>query len=358
MTSLRNNNKALGLDISDLTIRAIQFAGQGRALTVDAYNQAPVPAGLMKFGEILEPRAVSEIIKKLIAAPKKGRFSTRRVYASLPEWKSFVKVIEIPLVDNEQLEEAVRWEAAQHIPFAIDEIYLDWRVIESQQSANTHRVLIGAIPKTVADTYTAVLEDADLKPIGLIIEPMAITYALTPQKTEKEYTALVLDIGYHRTSSIIIDRGIVTYSASTKDVSGQAMTSLIVKKLKLTDAEAEDAKRLCGLDPNRGKAVIPNTLLPYITKIEKHITAILNFYKTHNIAGSDIQYVVLVGGGANLKNIDVALSRRLSQKVIIGDPWQKTESLRKLKIIPPNQALSHCTVFGLGLIGISESYTK
>ncbi|MFA5106924.1 MAG: type IV pilus assembly protein PilM [Patescibacteria group bacterium] len=358
MSSLHNNSKAFGLDISDLTIRAIQFTGQGRTLSIEAYNQTPVPAGLMKYGEILEPRAVSEVIKKLIAGPKKGRFTTKRVFASLPEWKSFVKIIEIPQVDNSQMAETIRWEAAQHIPYAIDDMYLDWRVLESNQTANTHRVLIGAIPKTVADAYTAVLEDADLKPIGLIIEPMAITYALAPQKTEKDFSALVLDIGLHRTSSIIVDRGVVTYSSSTKDISGYAMTELIAKKLKITDQEAEDAKRLCGLDPTRGKAVIPNTLLPYLSKIQKHIATILSFYKTHNTLGSDIQQIVLVGGGANLKNVDIVLSQRLSKKVSLGNPWQRAESLRKTNIVSPSQAASHCTAIGLGLIGISESYSK
>lgn len=355
MASLHTNTKAFGLDISDLTIRAIQFSGQGRTLSIEAYNQTSVPAGLMKYGEILEPRAVSELIKKLIATPKKGHFTTKRVYASLPEWKSFIKMIETPQVDNNQLAETVSWEATQHIPFAIDEMYLDWRIVESNQASNTNRVLLGAIAKSVADTYTAVLEDADLKPVGLIIEPIAINYALVPQKSAKEYTALVLDIGLHRTSSIIIDRGIVTYSSSTKDISGVAMTSLIAQKLRLNDREAEDAKRLCGLDPTRGKAVIPKTLLPYVTKIQKHITDILNFYKTHNIFGSDIQQIILVGGGAYLKNLDTVLGKRLTQKVVIGDPWQKLETLRKTKIIQGNQALSHCTVFGLGLIGLTES---
>lgn len=358
MPSLHNNSKALGLDISDLTIRAIQFGGQGRTLSIEAYNQAAIPAGLMKYGEILEPRAVSEIIKKLIATPKKGHFTCKRVYASLPEWKSFVKIIEIPQVDNSQLAETIRWEAAQHIPFATDEVYLDWRVLESNQNANTNRVLIGAIPKTVADAYTAVLEDADLKPIGLIIEPMAITYSLMSSKAEKEYTALILDIGLHRTSSLIVDRGIVTYSSSTKDISGSEMTSLIAKKLKLTDQEAEDAKRLCGLDPTRGKAVIPKTLQPYTKKIEKHIATVLDFYKTHNVFGPDIQQIVLVGGGANLKNLELVLSQRLAQKVVIGDPWQRADSLRKSKIIPANQAVSHCTVIGLGLLGVSELFSK
>lgn len=354
MSPLQNNTKAFGLDISDLMLRATEFKGQGRNLVFAAYSQTALSAGLMKYGEIIEPRAVSEAIKKTVAAPAYGRFTTKRVYASLPEWKSYLKVIEIPQVDQQQLAETVLWEAGQHIPLTAEETYLDWRIIEANQARNTLKVLVGAIPKNIADSYTAVLEDADLKPVGLIVEPMAIAYALISPKLEKNMTALILDLGLHRMSSLIIDRGAVSYSSSTKDISGSDMTTMISQRLKLSEKEAEEAKRYCGLDPKQGHAAIPKILAQYLEKIVAHIRTVAEYYKTHNPLGSTIEQIILVGGGANLRNLDQELARALGLTVVIGDPWARCETLHKNKVIPAEQHLSYPTMLGLSLFGLSE----
>ncbi|MDD5566873.1 MAG: type IV pilus assembly protein PilM [Patescibacteria group bacterium] len=358
MSFFQNNQNAIGLDISDLTLRAVQFKGQGRGLAFEGYGQIDVPPGIIKNGEILEPRTVSDLIKRMISRPSFGRFSTKNVIASLPERRSFIKALEIPQIDSQQLEVTIRQEMSQHVPFSADEIYLDWQMFKSGASADTSRVLIGATPKSIVDSYIAALEDADLRPVSLVIESMAIAYALIPPNAEKNTSAMILDIGLNRTSFLVFDQGAVRFSASSKVISGSAMTRLIAQKLNLTNDQAEEAKRLCGLDPTQGKAVIPKTLMPAIDQLAKQIEKFLQFYKTHVPQANEISQIILAGGGANLKNLTKVLSERLGRKVVLGNPWCQFEHLQKTKVIPSQQYLSQPTSFGLGLLGLANLSRK
>ncbi len=358
MGLIRNNQKAFGLDISDLVLRAIKLKKQGRNASFEAYSTISVPEGVMKNGEILQPKILADTLKKLMSKTKYGHFTSKRVVASLPERKSFIKVIDVPRVDNQQLEETVEWEATQHIPYSKDEVYLDWRVLKAGAASDTLKVLINAIPKSIADSYTSVLESAGLDPIALVIESVAIAQSVIAEQNEATQSALVIDLGLHRTSFLIFDRGMVRMSASNKNISGQAMTKLVADKLKLSIDQAEDAKRLCGLDPTRGRAAIPKILEPSINELSKQILKILNYYQTHYPTAQQIQQIFLVGGGANLRDITKSLSSKTKLQVALGDPWANCKHLSKNKVISNNQRLSHPTVIGLALIGNSQELNQ
>ncbi len=355
MALINNNKKALGLDISDLILRAALLKGQGRSSSFEAYSQTAVTEGLIKNGEIIDPAALTEIIKKMFSKTNYGHFSTKQVVASLPERKSFTKVIEVPPVESQQLEDTIKWEASQHIPYANDEIYINWRIIKTGGVSDSIRVLVCAIPKNIADSYTNVLESADLKPIALVIESFAIANALIPEKEENNTTALIIDLGLRRSTFFVFDQGAVTFSASSKNVSGAAMTKMVSEKLKLSQNQAEDAKRLCGLDPNRGRAAIPKILMPYIDQIGKQITKMTEYYQKISPGAQKINSVILVGGGANLRNIGPELSKRTNLRVYLGNPWIKLDQLKRNKIIPSRQHLSQFTVLGLSLMGMPSA---
>ncbi|MBU0707381.1 type IV pilus assembly protein PilM [Patescibacteria group bacterium] len=355
MGLLRKNEKTLGLDISDLVLRAVQLKNHGRSTSFVAYNQIDLPSGIIKNGEILDPRALRDAIKKLISHPSYGRFTAKQVVASLPEAKSFFKVIEIPQVDNQQIDETIKWEITQHIPLSPDEMYMDWKAL-STGTGGKLKIVICAIPKTIVDSYTAGLEDAGLRPIALIIESIAIAHNLISQKLENTTSALILDIGLNRTSFLVYEGGAVRFSASSKRVSGQAMTNLISQRLKLTDKQAERAKRMVGLDPTRGKAAIPKILDTYINKATQQIDEILKFYSAHHPGSKKIDQIIIIGGGANLRNLTDILSKKINKNIILGDPWSRFKNLKNTSIIPKNQHLSHSTVLGLASMCSSDIF--
>lgn len=345
-------SQAFGLDLSDLVIRAVQFGGQGKNIAVRGFGQINLQPGIISGGDVMEPKALSEAVKNLVSHPQTGHISGKRVVASLPDSRSFVKVIEIPQVEDHQRQETIQWELAQHLPLAMDELYLDWQTIDG---SNGNRVVACAVPKTVADSYVTSLEEAGLQPIGLIVEPLAIAYSLLPVHQNLETDVLLIDLGHTRTSFIVSDHGVVTFSLTKTDFSGQLMTQTIAKGLNLTDTEAEEAKILCGLDPERGQAALPKLLWPMIEALSQHIQSILTYYQSHN-QGHHLSEIILVGGGAHLRNLVPELSNKVGLPVKLGNPFTQIEHIGQHRAFPMERHLSLPTVIGLGLIANSAKF--
>ncbi|MDP3964101.1 MAG: type IV pilus assembly protein PilM [bacterium] len=351
------NKKTFGLDVSDRVIRAVELKGQGKSLAFEAYSWLELPEGVIRSGEILEPAAFSEAVKECLNRPRTGRFTTKRVIACLPERKSFIKILDLSKSDETAIEEKIGWEIVQHVPYNQEEIYLDWETLQTDDPETT-RVITNTTPRTIADTYVSALEEADLQPVNLVIESLAIARSLFTDEQEKEANALIIDLGRQRTSFFIFDRGAVRFSASAQNISGSLMTKLIAEKLRLTEEQAEQAKRLCGLDPSRGKAAIPKLLMPVIDRLIQRSFRIINFYKNSVPDGRNVEKVVLVGGGANLRNIAKEMTQIMNYPVEIGDIWSRFPQNKKKKLISKGEQLSQATVLGLGMLGLNSTFSS
>src|SRR3989344_3314633 len=132
---------AFGLDITNFRIRFVDlsmhrgFMGK-KHLVVKAFNQTDLPEGLVKDGEIKDEKKLVEIIKSLLATAIPHRVNTRFVVTALPEPKTFLKVIEIPIMEDDEVPQAIHWEIEKHLPFSIDEVTLDHQILNRRTNDN------------------------------------------------------------------------------------------------------------------------------------------------------------------------------------------------------------------------------
>ena len=183
-----------GLDIGDRSFKLVQLVKLRRGAKqyrLVAWHEIAVPEGVLVRGEIADIEAAAEHIRKLVGSAK-GKLSGKAVVASLPEPRTFIKIINVTGgTDEASLKKAVLAEIEQNIPLPTDDIYFDWQVVdepapaEAAPKAETEaakappsRVLVGAAPKSLVDSYTAMLEQAGLAPIAFEIEAMALPRAL------------------------------------------------------------------------------------------------------------------------------------------------------------------------------------
>lgn len=336
-----------GLDISDRSLKAVQLKRTLRGkLEVTALSRLNLPEGLFNNGQIIKPTEVIEALKKLIIQPEYGKFTTLCVAVSLPETKTFIKMIDIPPMETSEMPTAVKWEAEHHIPIPIDETYWDFQVIDQPAAPNSRLpILLCVAPQNDVNNYTEVLTKAELIPVSLEIEAAAITRSLLPPQPT-EIANIIIDIGANRTGLIVCDRGIVLFTVSLP-LSGQTITNTIADTLKITTDQAEKAKIVCGLDPSTCHGAIGEILHTVMTELISRIHDSLNYYQEHFSNHQPINEIILCGGGANFKMIDTYLSKALNLPVRRGNPWLNINN--HPQTIPDEESIGLTSAIGLAL---------
>jgi type IV pilus assembly protein PilM len=346
---LSKNLNAFGLDLSGSSFKIMQFKANGKELKLQGYNDAALPKGLVVGDVITDAKTFGFLLKQAMDKPQFGKFDTKCVVASLPESKSFVRVIQIPKMSESEAENAVPYEAENFIPMPIDQVYLDWQKIGD--SGDKMNVLMIASPKEFADKYLDILDKVGLKTAALEVESQSCHRALiNPSLGE---TVLLVDIADFRTSLIMVEDGNLQFT-STIPIAGDTLTESIARALGVSGAKAEEIKRKVGIANTAEYPNIKTALLPVLNNLSAEIKNILKFHSEHS--QKEVTKVLLVGGSSRLKNLAEFLGPQLSEsgilQVLLGDPWQVLPGFKT----PPLDALlslGFVTAIGLAARGVN-----
>lgn len=345
---------AFGLDIGDLSIKLVQLRnvshrGKGASYELMRARSISLPPGLIVNGELQKPEQVRHYIQKLLKG-KEGDKPVKSpwVVASLPETRGFIKLITIAKPSEDVIDDDVAIEAKKHIPFDEDDsYYLDWEIIPDEKHEEETRILISAIPKLVADSYTYLLESLGLGVIALEIEALAIARAMVT--AGKEYTGearALLDIGAARSSLIVYDDDTVQFSTSLP-YSGEIVTTALEQRLHVEHKEAEKLKKQYGLEYKERKKIW-TTLMRETKSFADSINKNIKFYYSHFPNANRITHITMCGSGTNLKHLDKVLSLDLKVECKPGNVWKNLYSKRDI-VIPAHEALGYATAIGLAL---------
>ncbi len=347
------------IDLNDSSLKVVKLEKRKHNFFLRSYNEVLIKPGIIKEGVIMNQEELVKIITAAVKGVQGKKISTNYVIVSLPEEKSFSQIIQMPQMNQKELQKAVPFEAENYIPLPIDKVYLDFEVVTPREEANTSKhldVLVNVMPKYIVDSYLACFTAAGLKPCVMEIESQAIARALI-KNSQSEKPVAIIDLGKDNTSFIIFSGNAMRFTTSVP-FSSKELTAAIATALKITPSKAEDVKIKTGLGDKKtkeskeaAKAVEP-LLTDFATKIKKYIS----FYQdhaSHDYFPSDIgiEKVILCGGGANLKGLPEFLFEFLKIPVELGDPFVNIIPCNKGEKCPIiyQKALSYSTAFGLAL---------
>ena len=346
---LSRRKQAFGIEISDASIKVIQLKKSGQFYKLVGYNITKIPDKLVVSGEIKNKKSVAEHIQKALMETKPGRISTSFAVCSLPENKTFVRILEVPKMPPEEMQNGIKWQAEQYIPLPIESIYLDWQIINEEN--NKLKVLVAATPKKCADQYVATLKLAKLKPLVLDLEEAAEARTVVPQNNKQ--ASLIIDIGATKTVFVVQDKNVTPFASSTQSVSGQEFTRAIAKGLKIKEQEAEEKKvACCSPELTEEEKRILQTLYPLFDKLASEILKITKYYQDHFKDSNPIANIFLCGGSAAVSSLVPHLSLKIKKKITLGDPLVNVPSKKQLQINKID-LLSLTTTIGLAVRGIN-----
>src|SRR5574341_2678081 len=251
MAFFRRTSEIFGRDIGSSAVKALQLRESGGSYKLVALGIAPLPSDAIAEGTIKDPPTVVEAIRAAVS--KAGVKGTESAIAICGR-ELIIKKVQIPEVPVKEIHDVVQLEAEHHIPFAIDEVFLDYHTVG--QHAGQLDLILVAVKKSKVLEYAAVVEEAGLTPIIVDVDSFALgnQFELNFPEEQGEAVALI-DIGASIMKTNVV-RGGSTIFARDIPFGGNNYTQAIAQQLKIPFEQAEAAK--LGRDVGvRWEAVVP-----------------------------------------------------------------------------------------------------
>jgi type IV pilus assembly protein PilM len=310
----------VGLDIGSSAVKAVELHPSGKSgYRIAAIASEPLPPDVIVDGAIIDGGAVADAIRRLFSH---GGFKAKEVAASLSGNAVIVKKISLPVMTEQELAGSIHWEAEQYIPFDIQDVHLDYQMLDPVAGADggAMEVLLVAAKKDRIADCTSVISQAGRQAVVIDVDAFALqnayeaNYGVTPGVT------VLLNAGASAINVNVVADG---QSLFTRDVSlgGNAYTEAVQRELNLPFDVAERAKKGIPIEGHSFDDVRP--VLHAVTEnVLLEIQKTFDFHRA-TAASDRIDRIVLSGGASAVDGFAEALAERFSVAVERFDPFRQ-----------------------------------
>ena len=311
----------IGLDIGSKHIKVVQLKESKGGHRLERLGITTLQPELIVDGSILDSTRVVEAIKELVS--NTGIKAKDVTLAVSGHSSVIIKRVSLPQMSEEELEEQIRFEAEQYIPFDIQDVSLDFQILGPAEEENMMDVLIVAVKKDKISEYVTVVKDAGLNPVIVDVDAFALEniHELNYEVKEGENVALV-NIGAGMININILKGGISVFTRDSS-IGGNLLTEALQREFTISYANAEKLKQeetVEGVPPEDVKAVMKLAFEDIINEISRSFDY---FRDTTNY--ENIDEIILSGGVALTKDFAEALSERVGVKVTVAEPFKNIE---------------------------------
>ncbi len=312
----------VGIDIGTTSIKFVELSASGRTPMLDRYQIESLPREAVTDAGIANPDVVVEALQRGMAALGT---KTRQVALALPASMTITRKLFLPSHgQEEELELAIEAEASHVVPFALDEVNLDFQVLGvSPANPDDIEVLLAASRKDKVDERVQVARAAGLEVGVMDVESFALIAAAELAQRQlpnpgHAQTCAIIDIGGPRFKMSVM-RGELPIYYREQAFGGDKLTREVQRRYGLSFDESETAKRQNGLPESYPFEV----LQPFVDALALEIARTVQFFGTSAGVGQagKIDYILLAGGGAALPGLDEAVSNRTGSTALLANPF-------------------------------------
>ena len=312
-----SNLPRIGIDIGTTSIKMVELVPNG----TDKWKMLSAASMPSVAGGILANQAnLTAFSQAIIKMRKEAGMKSERVIAALPEEQVSSHVVELPLMGDEEVKQALQWQVEQYIPIPADRAVWSHQVIRRDPATGGMEVLLVAAAKNLVNAYTTVLEQAGLEVVAMETELMATARAEVPADFP---LSLIVDIGSKSTDMGVVQKGQLVF-ARTIATAGDAFTRAIQTSLGLDTAQAEQYKNTYGFAADKLNGKLVEIMKPVLNVIAGEVKKTADFY-TSKHSNDGLNLVTLSGGVSMLPEMVNVLSGMLGMEVSIGNPFTKLQ---------------------------------
>jgi len=353
--------KFLGIDIGTSSIKMVELKIEDNRPVLSNYawmKSGEHAGGKDGYFENVLPAQLKRMIKE-------AGFRASKAYLSIPPFGGLITVIDFPEMEEEDLEQAIKFEAHKYIPVPLEDIVLSWEVIkdktppvlEARKGEGDEKpvkrpvvktqVLLVAAQKNQVSKYERIAKDAGLNLASIELESFPLIRSLIGND---QGNFLIVDIGHRVCNIMLVEKGIIMVNRNI-DAGGRDITRAISRSMNIDDARAESLK-ISGknfLDIESGMS------FPVIDMIIKEVSRVLNLRYGNN-SQSSVDGIVLSGGTASFSGIEEYFFKNLNIKTTIGNPFGRVQYDKRLEPAIRSMGSRFAVAMGLALGGANEYF--
>lgn len=308
----------VGVDIGSSAVKAVELkpGGRGGEFHLVKLGLEPLPPEAIVDGAIMDSGAVIDAIQRLFSANK---IKTNEVATSVSGNAVIVKKISLPQMTQEELAESIHWEAEQYIPFDIQDVSLDYELVEGSGSGGNMDVMLIAVKKDKISDYTSAISQAGKTASVVDVDVFAlqnayeVNYGIDPGRV-----VALLNVGASIMNINIVKGGTSIFNRDIA-VGGNQYTDAIQKDLNLSFEQAENLKKGARVEGAARENLGP-ILQAVSENIALEIQKTFDFFKATS-SEDRIDRIFLSGGTSKVQGLQDLLSDRFEAGVEIMNPF-------------------------------------
>lgn len=327
----------LGLDIGTASVKVVELIHKKDSYELKNLIKADLP---WVEKDIERETATARFIKALI---RKYKINTRRIISGIRGESVIVRRIRMPSMEGKEINQAIRWQAEEYIPYSLNQVCLGFQVLERNltgEEGEEMSVILAGVKKETVKKHLQLLNKAGIFPQIIDVDAFALFNVFQLSNPEDKNSRALLEIGHNTTSIILLDRG---YPFLIREINwgGFHLIQAIKKELNVSyqlaqemkekygimslDAEEVDLDKRIRLEGENGeevkKKLVDKAIKKVMDDLLEELVHSFEYYASQKEGGA-IKRVILSGGTSCLKNIDKFLSEELGVPVEIANPFQ------------------------------------
>lgn len=315
---LGNKSSSLvGLDIGSSSVKLVALSKSGHGYALEAYAVVSLPPTAVIDGNIQDVGEVAGTIEKAIkvAGGKLGA-----AVAAVPASAVITKRIEMSNAFTEfELEDQIKVEADQFIPYPLDEVALDFEVLGPVEGSDSlNQVMLVACRRTDVDQREDAISASGMQCQVVDVDTFAVerTFPLMASSEQNPESLVgVVDIGAATLTLNVFKEGEIVYSRE-QAFGGNDLTNSIHQQYGMSIEEVEQALRLNELSSEIAEMVV----LPFRGTVAQQVSRSLQFFYSSGAHG-ELSSLYLSGGTASIDGLADQLSEELGITTQMANPF-------------------------------------
>jgi len=344
----RKQPALVGIDISSSAVKVLELSKDGEQYRVERYAVEPLPQNAVVEHAITEVEQVADAVDRAV---KRSGTRLKHAAVAVPAANVITKVIKMPAnLSDQDRQTQIEMEADHYIPYPLDEVNLDYQVLETQDpNAAEVDVIMAACRKEVVDDYLAVIQGRGLAPKVVDIETYAMEHSYELIATHMpgggmEKAVAIIDVGATTTTINVMHNNRSVYTRHHA-FGGRQLTEEIQRRYGLSYEEAGLAKKQGGLPDNYQTDV----LRPFMEAMCQEIMRALQFFYSSS-PFNNVDQLLLAGGCAQIPGIDELVAARIGVPAMVANPFASMSISSRIKPqLLSNDAPSLMIACGLAL---------
>lgn len=305
------------LDIGSSAIRVVQLRGSGDNHTLVRYGAAPVDVKVSLSDAPADQKKVSELIAALIA---ETGITTKNVVVGLPSNKTFVTIVDLPKMTQQELASTVKYQAEQYIPMSVDEAKIDSAILgESLTDPAKIEVLLASVSNKFSEQRMDMLESIGLDVVALEPDTIALARSLTEPKGSN--AQMIIDMGEYATDIVITMNG-APHLVRSIPTGGQSLIKAAMQNLNIDENQARQFVYKFGLDQSKLEGQIYRALLSTVEVVASEVQKSVKFFATR-YPNTSLSGIVTTGAAMLLPGFHQYISAASGNSPVqAGNCWQ------------------------------------